>query len=70
TTEIVLDCIPRHSVGIQKEVALGYSVDLVLYTEHELLKANDVIYKNELYILKRVDKKQGHFENYLVMKNV
>ncbi|MGL6024299.1 MAG: hypothetical protein ACRC0F_06765, partial [Cetobacterium sp.] len=66
----VLDCIPRHSVGIQKEVALGYSVDLVLYTEHELLKANDVIYKNELYILKRVDKKQGHFENYLVMKNV
>lgn len=65
-----IKCIARHSVSIQKEVALGYSVDLVLYTYDELLKTNDVIYDNQKYIVKRIDKKRGHFENYLVMKNV
>ena len=63
-------CIPRSSISAFKEVALGYGVDLVLYTEEELLKQNNVFYEDKEYILKRADKKQGHFENYLVMKNV
>ncbi|MGL5963299.1 MAG: hypothetical protein ACRCZ2_02720, partial [Fusobacteriaceae bacterium] len=42
TVDKVIECIPRHSVSIDKEVSLGYAVDLVLYTQEPLVKANEV----------------------------
>ncbi|MGL5050067.1 MAG: hypothetical protein ACRC6E_05460 [Fusobacteriaceae bacterium] len=66
----VISCIPRYSISTRQEMSLGYNVDLILYTEEELLKDNEVIFEGNKYLLKRSDKKQGHYENYLVVKNV
>lgn len=70
TIDKSIECVVKHSVSAFKEVSLGYAVDLVLYTEEQLEKANNVFYEGKEYIVKRIEKKREHWKTYLVMKNV